>query len=91
MASFVLVAFKNTIDYANNIQSQLSEFGFEACVDTDYDKTIEDRYNNNKNKNKIIITLNTKNVFDNTIDLRFNAKDEPHTSTLENMINMFIV
>ena len=89
MTSFVLIAFKNTIDYANNIQTHLHDFGFEACIDADYDKKIEDRYNNNKDK--IIITLNTKNVLDNTIVIRFTAKDEPLTTTLENMISMIIV
>jgi hypothetical protein len=89
MASFVLVAFKNTIDYANNIQLQLNDFGFESVIDADFDKTLDERQNNYKNK--IIIILNTKNYLENTIELCFNDENKPFCTTLENMINLFIV
>lgn len=88
MASFVIIPFKNTLDYANNIYVQLLDLGFVVELDDSFEESLNNRFMNASGK--IILVIGDEEMKNNTVCVRFDTSGEPKTVTLNNFIQNFI-
>lgn len=88
MASFVIIPFKNTLDYANNIYVQLLDLGFVVELDDSFDESLNKRFKNASGK--IIICIGDEEMKNNTVCVRIDTSGEPQTVSLSNFIQTYL-
>ncbi|NBP16268.1 hypothetical protein EBU95_18100 [bacterium] len=88
MASFVIIPFKNTLDYANNIYVQLLDLGFVVELDDSFDESLNKRFMTASGK--IIIVIGEEEMKNNTVCVRIDTSGEPQTVSLNNFIQTYL-